>query len=214
MAAAYGLKRSSLEQKANDAIESKIGWSADPDVVRASEAMENSNLDEAVTILEDHLKRKPATLDALQILQQVHWRRSNIPAYLQVTAQICQRHLKAQDSENAWHAFEEYTSAGGDQLPAVSWLEICRMLETQQNFDRAASEYERLAEAHAAEKQSILALVAAGRLLLKKLNRADEALRCYEKANASKVPHLDWQPNIDAGLRDAKAALLQAVGSK
>jgi len=214
MAAAYGLKLSGLEQKANHAIESKIGWSADPDVVRASEAMEKSNLDEAVTILEDHLQRKPATLDALQILQQVQWRRSNMPAYLQVTAQICQQHLKAQDSENAWHAFEEYTSAGGDKLPAATWLEICRMLEAQQNLDRAASEYERLAEAHAAEKQSILALVAAGRLLLKKLNRADQALRCYEKANASKVPHLDWQPNIDAGLRDSRAALLQPVGRK
>ena len=84
------------------------------------------------------------------------------------------------------------------------------MLETQQNFDRAATEYERLAESHPTEKQSILALVAAGRLYLKKLNRADEALKCYEKANASKVPHLDWQPNIDAGIRDAKAAGAQA----
>ncbi len=66
-----------------------------------------------------------------------------MPAYLQVTAQLCQRHLKAQDTENAWHAFEEYTSAGGDKLPVTTWLEICRALETQQNFERAAPEYER-----------------------------------------------------------------------
>jgi hypothetical protein len=48
-------------------------------------------------------------------------------------------------------------------------------------------------------------LVAAGRLYLKKLNRPEDALKCYEKANASKVPHLDWQPNIDSGMDDAKS---------
>jgi hypothetical protein len=47
--------------------------------------------------------------------------------------------------DNAWHAFKEYTTAAGDKLRAATWLEICRVLETQQNFERAASEYERLA---------------------------------------------------------------------
>ena len=211
MAGAYGLKRSGLEQKANDAIESKVAWSADPDLVRASDAMEKSQLDEAAAILDDHLKRKPATVDALNMLQQVHWRRNDMPAYLQATAQLCQWHLKAQDSEAAWRAYEEYTNAGGDKLPPATWLEIARMLETQQHFDRAATEYEHLAQTHSTEKQSILALVAAGRLYLKKLNRPEEALKCYESANASKVPHLDWQPNIDAGLRDAKTLLSTAV---
>ena len=84
------------------------------------------------------------------------------------------------------------------------------MFENQQNFDRAAEEFQSLANHHPAEKQSILALVAAGRLYLKKLNRPEDALKCYEKANASKVPHLDWQPNIDSGIADAKSALSQA----
>jgi hypothetical protein len=66
-----------------------------------------------------------------------------------------------------------------------------------------------LAQTHPAEKQSIIALVAAGRLYLKTLNRLAPALHCYELAFASKVPHLDWQPNIDAGIRDARAALPQ-----
>lgn len=89
------------------------------------------------------------------------------------------------------------------------WLEVCRAIETQQNFERAATEYERLA-AHPSEKQSILALVSAGRLYLKRLNRPDNALRCYEKAASCKVPHRDWQPNIDAGLHDCKADLAAA----
>ena len=211
MAAAYGIMRSGLEQKANDAIESKIGWSADPEIVRATEALEKSHFDEAASILENHLKQKPSSSDALEMLQQVQWRRNDIPAYLQATAQLCQLHLKSQDTEAAWRDYEAYTSAGGEKLPPAVWLEIARMLETQQNFDRAATEYEGLAEAHPTEKQSILALVAAGRLHLKRLNRPGEALKCYQKANTSKVPHLDWQPNIEAGLRDAQAAVQSGV---
>jgi tetratricopeptide (TPR) repeat protein len=214
MVGAYGLMKSGLEQKASQAIESKVGWSADSDIVRAGEAMEKSNYDEAASILQDHLKRKPATLDALQMLQQVQWRRSDMPAYLEATAQLCQWHLKAPDADAAWRTFEEYTSAGGEKLPPATWLEIARLLETQQHFDRAATEYQRLAAAHPAEKQSILALVAAGRLCLKRLNRPDEALQCYERAAASQVPHLDWQPNIDSGIRDAKAAQVGSLTTK
>jgi membrane associated rhomboid family serine protease len=214
MLGAFVIQRSGLESKANQDIEEKIGWSADPEIVRANEALENSRFDEAVTLLESYLKQKPASLDALDLLQKVQWRRNDMPAYRDVTVRLLQAHLKAQDTDAAWADYEAYTSAGGDKLPAAVWLEIARMLETQQQLDRAATEYEHLAEAHPAEKQSILALVAAGRLYLKRLSRPDQALACYEKAAASKVPHLDWQPNIDAGLRDAKAAQAAPVIAK
>jgi hypothetical protein len=32
-------------------------------------------------------------------------------------------------------------------------------------------------------------------------------LRYYKAASASAVPHLDWQTNIEAGIRDAEKAL-------
>ena len=160
MGAAYGIMRSGLEQKASEAIESKIGWSADPDILRASEALEKSNFEEAAAILENHLRQKPSSVDALEILQQVHWRHGDMRAYLEVTAQLCQLHLRAQDTEAAWSDFEAYRNAGGDKLPASVWLDIARMLETQQNFDRARTEYQQLAEVHPNEKQAILALLA------------------------------------------------------
>jgi membrane associated rhomboid family serine protease len=207
MGAAYGLKVSGLEQKAYQTIESKVAWTADPEIVRATDAIEKSNLDEAVTILKNHLAQKPAASDALEMLQNVQWRRNDVPGYLDATSQLLQLHLKSQDAEAAWRDFEAYSNSGGDKLSAATWLDVARMLETQQNFERAASEYERLAGVHPTEKQSILALVAAGRLYLKRLNRPEESLKCYEKADSSKVPHLDWQPNIEAGLRDAKAAV-------
>ncbi len=93
-------------------------------------------------------------------------------------------------------------------MPAATWLEIIRAIESQQHFDRAVSEYERLAENYATEKQSLLALLAAGRLCLRKLNRPEDALKFYTAAAASEVPHLDWQANIQAGLQDADCALM------
>ncbi len=207
MAGAFALQQSGLEQKANDVIESKLSWSGDPEVVRASEAMEQNKLDEAASILQKHVAANPNSADALNLLQQAHWRRSDMPAYQQVTIQLCQVHLKNQDVDAAWRAFEEYHSAGGDKMPAATWLEIIRSIESQQHFDRAVSEYERLAENYPTGKQSLLALLAAGRLCLKKLNRPEDALKFYKAAAASKVPHLDWDANIQAGLQDAERAL-------
>lgn len=207
MAGAFALRQSGLEQKANDAIESKLGWSGDPEVIRASEAMEQNKLDEAAFILQKHVAANPNSADALNLLQQTHWRRSDMPAYRQVTILLCQTYLKNQDVDAARRAFEEYHNAGGDKMPVATWLEIIRSIEAQQHFDRAVSQYERLAETYPAEKQSLLALLAAGRLSLKKLNRPEEAMKFYKAAAASKVPHLDWEANIQGGLQDAQRAL-------
>src|SRR6266404_1190262 len=77
----------------------------------------------------------------------------------------------------------------------------------EQNYDRAVTEYELLAKAHPNERQSLLALLSAGRLSLKKLNRPADALKFYKAAAASSVPHLDWESNIQAGIQDAQKQL-------
>jgi outer membrane protease len=38
------------------------------------------------------------------------------------------------------------------------------------------------------------------------LNRPSEALLYYKAAKASKVPHLDWESNIEAGILAAEKA--------
>ena len=60
--------------------------------------------------------------------------------------------------------------------------------------------------AYPKERQSVLALLSAGRLSLKPLNRPGEALRFYNAAKASPVPHLDWEANIAAGIQAAEKA--------
>ncbi len=91
-------------------------------------------------------------------------------------------------------------------MPVATWLELCRIFEGQQNYDRAVAEYEHLAKANPNERQSVLALLSAGRLALKQLNRPADALRYYKAAKLSPVPHLDWESNIQAGIQAAEKA--------
>ena len=205
--AALGLRHSGLEHKVNQAIDAKVTWTADPGLVEATEQMEKGKLDEAIATLERYIVAKPNSIDAYSLLQQIHWRKNNIPAYRDAIVKLCQLHLKAQDFDAALQDYDEYQNSGGETVPASTWLELCRAAEAKEHFDRAVAEYEKLSAAYPAERQSLLASMAAGRLALKRLNRPSEALRYYQAAAASPVPHLDWQPNIEAGIRDAQKAL-------
>jgi membrane associated rhomboid family serine protease len=206
-AVALGLKYSGLEHKANAAIEAKVTWTADAGIVQATEQMEHGKLDEAIATLQGYVATKPDSAEAYTLLQQIYWRKNDIPAYQNSIIKLCQLHLKAQNAEEALHDFDEYTNSGGASMPAASWLELCRLLEGQQNYVRAVTEYEHLAKAYPAEKQSLLALLSAGRLALKQLNRPSDALLYYKAAKASKVPHLDWESNIQAGIQAAEKAV-------
>jgi len=206
-AVALGLKYSGLEHRANAAIEAKVTWTADAGIVQATEQMEHGKLDEAIATLQSYVATKPDSTEAYTLLQQIYWRKNDIPAYQNAIIKLCQLHLKAQNSEEALHDYDEYTNSGGASMPAASWLELCRLFEGQQNYDRAVSEYEKLAKAYPAEKQALLALLSAGRLALKQLNRPSDALLYYKAAKASKVPHLDWDSNIQAGIQAAEKAV-------
>ena len=67
-------------------------------------------------------------------------------------------------------------------------------------------EYEKLAETYPSDRASLSALISAARINLKKLNRQDEAVRLYRQADASPIPHLDWDAAIQAGLKEALAS--------
>jgi membrane associated rhomboid family serine protease len=209
MVGALAIRYTGLEQKATAVIDEKVGaWTADPAIVKAHDAIEHGKVDEAILLLREHLKIRPDSADACHILQQLYWRKGDKAAHHDITLKLCQLHMRAQNGEAAWQAYEEFTNTGGDKLPAAVWLELCRFLEGQQNFDRAVSEYEKLAQAYPSEKQGLLSLIAAGRLALKQLGRPSEALRYYQAAAASPVSHADWESNIQIGIEKAKAALL------
>jgi hypothetical protein len=44
-----------------------------------------------------------------------------------------------------------------------------------------------------------------------RLNRPADALRLYAAAQASSIPHTDWQATIDRGIAEAKKAMQAQV---
>jgi len=202
-AMAMVLRSSGAEHAINQSIEAKVGWSADPRIVRAQDAMEHGQMDAAVTELRNLIAEQPANSDAHQMLAAAYWRKSDPVSHRAELEALCSLHLKAQNPEAAWQDYEDFRGAGGEKIAPATWLELCRYLESKQNFDRAVSEYESLAAAWPSERSSVMALISAGRINLKQLQNRDAAARFYNAAKASKVPHADWDDTIRRGIEQA-----------
>lgn len=209
--AAVALRYSGLEQQANKVIEAKVSWTTDPEFFQANDLIENGRLDEAAVILKKYLPEKPDSLGAWNMLRAIHWQRNEIPACRDVAGKLCELNIEARMYEAAWLDYEEFLNLGGDKMPPAIWLDLCRVPEERNDYKRALNEYERLAAAHPTERQGLLAQLAAARILLTRLDRPDEALRLYEAASASPVPHLDLEREIESGIREAKRALTKTA---
>jgi membrane associated rhomboid family serine protease len=208
--AAVALRYSGVEHKANKAIEEKVAWTPEPEISQANVLMEQGKLLEAAATLNEYLATNPDSFAAWNLLRAVHWRASNIPAYRQATCKLCDLHVRAREYETGWQDYEDFLNAGGERIPPDVWLDLCRVPEEQQDFERALSEYEKLAAAYPSERQSLMAQLGAARICLKQLNRPQDALRLYEAASNSPVPHLELEQGIQSGIREAKAALSQS----
>jgi membrane associated rhomboid family serine protease len=201
---AVAIRKSGLEQMAEKGIQDKISWVSHPLLAEASEQMEKEQLDQAAASLQKLLLEKPDSIDAYRMLQRIYWQKNDLPKHRDALAKLLGLEIKVNDHEGALQTCQEFRNAGGEKLPAPLWLEFCRQLETQPDVSRAADEYLELAQAYPAEKQGLLAQMAAGRIYLKRLDRPADALRLYEAAQASTIPHADWQATIDRGIAEAK----------
>ena len=205
--AAVAIQHSGIEHQANKAIEEKLGWSNDPELEQASAMMEHGQVSDALTLLTNYVAVKPNSLDAWNLLRQIHTRQNDTKAYLEATVKTCGLHLRAHEVEAAFQDYAEYIDSGGSKLPAATWLELCKGAEEMQEFDRAVTEYQQLAQAYSGERQALTAQLSAARLCLKRLHRPEDALALYQTAAASPIPHLDWDQHIQAGIKEAKAAM-------
>ena len=207
--AAVALRYSGLEHKANNAIDAKVTWTPGPEISQANELMEQGKLPEAAAILNEFVADNPDSFAARNLLRAIHWRASNIPAYREATCKLCDLHVRSREYKTAWQDYEDFLNAGGDRIPPAVWLDLCRVPEQQQDFERAVSEYEKLAAAYPSERQSVMAQLAAARICLNRLARPLDALRLYEGASDSAIPHLDLEQEIESGIREARTALSQ-----
>lgn len=74
---------------------------------------------------------KPNSTDAYALLQQIYWRKSDIPSDRDAIVKPCQLRVKAQDFEAALEDYSGYRNSGGETLPASAWLELCRAAEAK-----------------------------------------------------------------------------------
>jgi hypothetical protein len=197
-----GLRYSGIEQKMDRAIEAKVGWSAALRVVKAGEHLEKNEIDQAIAQLQAEIKEKPDSVQAWEMLPTLYWKKNDIPAYQAALENACRLHLREKNLQAAWQDYDDFSKAGEDKLPSALWMELCRHAEDEQQWERAAIEYEKLAENYPTERAAVLALIAAGRIHLR-LGNLPQAKKLYSAAQASAVPHKDWEETIRKGLEKA-----------
>ena len=212
-AVALGLRYSGLEHKANESIEAKISWTADSEIGQASECIENGKLEQASLILKEYLASEPDSLGAWSLLRTVYWRENEFPACREAARRVCELNLQAGMREAAWQDYEEFLNLGGDNIAPAAWLELCRVAEARKEYRRALNEYQKLAGGWPSEREGFIAQLGAARILLTQLDRPDEALKLYQTASASGVPHLDLEADIEAGIQEAQDALLSRTSA-
>ena len=200
------LHYSGIEKRMEQAMDSQVSWSADPRIVKASDYLEENNYDSAIAELQTQIKDKPDCIEAWELLPSLYWKKGNIAAHQEALETVCRLHVKSKNFEAAWQDYEDYVRAGGgnSKMPCATWFELCRNAEDQQNWERASTEYENLANAYPAERASILSLISAARIHLT-LGNSAHAQQLYAAAQASPVPHRDWDETIRKGLEKTAA---------
>jgi tetratricopeptide (TPR) repeat protein len=199
------LRVTGIEQSMDQAIEAKVTWTADAPLVQATDLLGENKADAAVATLKQHVKDKPDSIDGHMMLLKAQERNSDTAGQKETLANLCGLYLSEGDPDTAWNYYEQFRALGGDRLLRGVWLELCRYLERNQNWERGVTEYERFAEKNATERASVPALVAAARICLGKLHRVADADRFYQAAAASPVPHLDLEAEIEEGLKKCAA---------
>lgn len=206
------IKVSGLETKLNEAVEAEVSLNAAPEIAEAEELIHANRTDEAVEVLTKFIGTNASSLEAWTLLQAAYLRKGDTAGLQQASAKVCELHMRARENEAAWANYEDFLKMPGARMPAQVWLDLCRTAESLELFDRAATEYEQLAQAYPTERQALHAQLGAARVCLKKLNRPNDALRLYSAASASPIPHLDWEQAIAAGIREAKNMMSAGAG--
>jgi membrane associated rhomboid family serine protease len=208
---AFLLRTSGLEQSADQAIEAKVSWSADPLIVRAHNLLAEDNIEGAISCLHQLVQEQPESVDGWDLLFKVQERKKDYAGQKQTLAVLCRLRVMAGELGAAAADYEMYKNLGGDKLPRGVWLEICRYLERVQRWEQAVEEYEKLAHAFPTERAGVSALVSAGRICVTNLFSPARAEKFFRGAEMSPVPHSDLDAAIQAGLKKCVPVAVQDV---
>jgi membrane associated rhomboid family serine protease len=209
---AFLIRATGIEHTANQAIEAKVSWTADPRIIRAAESLGEKNPAGAIFALRELVKEKPDSLDGWELLLTAQSQKQDFQGEKETLGVLCRLRVAAGDLEGAWNNYTEYKNLGGEKLPRGVWLEICRYLERENRWEIAAEEYEHLARSNPGERAGVAALVSAARIYGTRLFKHAHAEELFQEAMASPAPHSDLDSAIQEGLKQCAGAV-QKPGS-
>ena len=206
-AVALGLKASGWEQKLNEAVESEVSLKADPEIAEATALLDVNDFDGAIAQLTPYFEAHPQSVDACMLLEQAYFRKGSMPEYFDMAVRSIDLYVKQGAPAAALQAFDDFVRVNGDRemLSPSTWIAVARAAEAAERHDQALHEYKMLAGAYPEDRQCLQAQLGAAKIYMKKLNQPLAALQMLEAASKSPVPHMDWQPAIEALIREAKA---------
>jgi len=211
--AALGIRYSGLEHKINEGIEEEIDPNHDGDLDAVHDMITENRLDDALTELDRFTMLHPDSERALMQQQEIHWRKNDIPEYSAATKKLCAFHLGQKNIDQALKDYEQLVNTSGNLPPVELWMKLCQALEERQEYERALGEYQEIAQAYPRDRQSLMALMAGAKLAIHRVNRPQQALNFYQAAQDSNVPHLDLEPSIQIGMKEARLAMAVGAGN-
>ncbi|HUA00229.1 MAG TPA: rhomboid family intramembrane serine protease [Candidatus Aquilonibacter sp.] len=201
------LKYTGIEHSLDQAIDAKVSWTADTRIVRATDSLAENNPAGAIASLRQLVAEKPDHVEGWEMLLAAQQRRGDMQGQKETLEALCRLHAAAGDMDAAWNDYVGFTALGGEKVPRGVWLELCRYLEAKQDYEGAATEYERLAQHNPRERAGASALVSAARIRLTNLHQPARAAKLFQAAAESPAPHSDFDAAIREGLDQcAKAA--------
>jgi membrane associated rhomboid family serine protease len=207
MVAAVGIRYSGLEHAINEGIEKELDPEGHGTLDAIHDLVVENRLDDALIELENFSAANPESERALLMLQEVQWRKNNLAAYGRATQQLCVLHLGQHAVDAAMKDYDDMVRTGAGMPSVELWMKLCQALEEKQEFERALGEYQELAEAYPKDRQSLMALMAGARVAMNKVQRPEQAINLYQAVATSNLPHMDLDSSIEAGMKQARAAL-------
>jgi membrane associated rhomboid family serine protease len=203
---AYVLRATGIEHAADAAVDAKISWSADPLIVRASDALEANQPDQAIATLKQLIAQSPDSIEAWDLLLKAQTRKQDFAGQRETLGTLIRLHVVAGEIEIAAQEYIGFKNLGGAQLQRATWLELCRYFESQHSWQTAAEEYELLGQAHPTHRAGLSATISAAQIYLTQLQRIDRAEKLFKATQNSRVPHTEFDEQIEAGLAQCAAA--------
>ncbi|HEY3930163.1 MAG TPA: rhomboid family intramembrane serine protease [Candidatus Koribacter sp.] len=206
IAVAFVVMKSGVEEKINREDPS-LTWQPDQAVLAGMALIEEKKFAEAQTTLREYLRLHPDSIEGYETLLRAQQGLDDRDGEREVLGILCRLTMRSGHADEAWGRYEEWLAAGGGPPAPPMWLDLCRFLEGEKSYQRAADECEKLVNTFPDDPLAFEAMLIAGRIHLERLHNRAEAERWYRRAQDSKFYTLQYGGVVQAGLQKSKAAL-------